>query len=415
MSAVLVERGEVTGLPYAVVCVPSLSLAAVHLTFRGGLLHHPQSQGQLPHLLEHLAARGPEGEGSTFAAQLERRGILFNARVHQEFTSYELRVPIDGVRQAVRDVTALAFSPVSWTQDHICTEQRVIADELLGSSRQVAHRVASELLARLYPDLAAAFDTEQATHSVQALTLEDVLAFRAKHHTRAGALLLLFTPQKVLPDWLAEVYSPPEGALIPWIQSPRTARGEHITLRGGGVCAYGVAFEALPFSHPDALALQLSYGLMGYGLGSALYRGAVLERGLTYHISTYVDALHSHGHVAFHARVQSPPLLTVLESVMRDAIDSLATGRWEHNDLTRARARYVSRLLLETERPDLHLARLTKQLLYTGDVHDVQDTIHTLYSVSPDQVTALWSNGRRWSDRVSVTLHAHHGEFHARR
>lgn len=413
MNAELLERGTHAGLQYVVVRVPSLALPAVHLTVRGGALHHPASQGQLPHLLEHLAARGPTGEGSAFAAQLERHGVLFNARVEMEFTSYEFRAPAARLRAVVRDATALAFQPVQWTEAHVRTEQQIISSELRGAHGQLAQRVASELQRRLYPELAGAFDVPRAVQGLPALTLADVLSFRAHHHTAGGALLILFTPGEVPPNWMADAFPAPPGPGAPWMTAPREGRGRHVTLRGGRAHAYGTAFHALPFAHPEALALQLSYGLLGYGLGSALYREAVLERGLTYHISTHVNALQHFGHVSFHAGVHTPQAAADLEGVMQRAVEGLTTGACTAQELDRARSRFVTRLLLESERTDLHLARLTKQLLHSGTVTPTCALIQALHAVTPEHITHLWADGRRWPDRVSVTLHAHPGDNHA--
>lgn len=402
---------KATTFPNGLRCVamnmPWVRVASVSLWFHVGQHHSPPELPPLAHMLEHLCMRGPDGDPTGFTLWLESQGALFNATVHREWTTFTGRVPPSTVSAGLTALRRIAFEDVGWTSHHVAIERDVIRSEMTGHVRDLTRRLPAEAKSLLLPSSAHAIPTSRHLDALDDVTLDQVLSFRRQYLTPANAILLLYGPQAEEEIGLASgIFAgiPPEPGLAS-APDPGQFQSQHRRLTDrGGACAVASAFPGPACGSPDQEIMGMAYGLLAYGMGSRLYREAVLQHGLTYQVQTDMEYCTHYGICVLFAKLRDAGGVTHFLDIVQRAVHDVAEGSFSASELGRARERYITHLCLVEENPEQAVVRHGRHLIHTGQPFDLEATVGRLRALNTADIAAVWRRYLDWSRAASVTV-----------
>lgn len=390
MTETRVGNLRVVALEHASVEVPLLTLAV-----RGGHLHAPGDLHQVPHLHEHLAMRGRDGAAAEHVDEVEQRGAIFNAHTLNEWTQFEARAPRAALAEAARVLAGTAFAPVTWRDDHVAVEVRVVAAELRQRQSTLRHHLTYRLKRATVGGAAGAISPRQHLDSLERITLQDLLAFRASFMTADNAVLLLLTNRPeadlaVVTRALSDI-ALPRGRQAGWAQpNPEAGDGcERVRITAHQHAA-GAGFRSVPFGDPRYGTLALALGLLAFGTGARLYRDAVLTRGIAYSIDTHMDYGAAYGFGSFMAITAAREHSDLFLDLLAQHIDDIAQNGPSLQEWERAKERYFVHLALAQEHAATASSWHLRSLLYRGQPFDFRGLREQLQELGSDDMLPVW-------------------------
>lgn len=401
------ERVYANGLVGVGMEMPWLKRTGLSLWFRAGQHTAFPSCLQIPHLVEHLVMRGPDGDPVAFTEALETQGALLNANVHRNWMAFELRSPTDTVEFGLTLLRDIVFGEVRWIKQHLEQERNIITAELASHAKDMTRRLPAEAKALLAPGSPYSVSISRQLGDLASVSLDDVRRFRESHLTPNNAFLLVCGSQteRVLDSAERILANLPAGrsALVPKLTL--TEAGVRRTFADrGGTNAVAVAFKAPPYSSPDREVLGLAYGLLTFGMGSRLFREVVLDKAVTYQVFADIEHSDSYGMAVFYARVRNADGVPVVLEALERHVKEIAEGRFTERELIRARERYLTHLCLIEERPDEAFRRHGRHYMYTGNLFDLEAAIRRLRTVDSQEIVGAWRRYMDWSQSVVSTV-----------
>lgn len=381
---------RVVALEHANVEVPLLTLAV-----RGGHLHAPGDLHQVPHLHEHLAMRGRDGEVQADADEVEQRGAIFNAHTLNEWTQFEARTPRAALADAARVLASAAFAPVRWRDEHVAVEAKVVTAELQQRQSTLRHHLTYRLKRSTVGRAAGAISPKQQLDSLERITLEDLLAFRTAFMTADNAVLLLLTSRPeadlaVATRALSDL-DLPSGEPAGWARAnPEPHNGWELVRVNARQHAAGVGFRSVPFGDPRYGTLALALGLLAFGTGARLYRDAILTRGIAYSIDTHMDYGATYGFGSFMAITAAREHSDLFLDLLARHIDDIAHNGPSLQEWDRAKERYFVHLALAQEHPVTASSWHLRSLLYRGRPFDFRSLREQLQELESGDMLPVW-------------------------
>ncbi len=146
-----------------------------------------------------------------------------------------------------------------------------------------------------------------------------------------------------------------------------------------------LAFEGLPFQHPDYYAAQLCAGALGGGMSSRLFQEVREKRGLCYAIYAFASGLTDSGMFAIYAAT-SPDRADELLGVIHDELSRAADAGFGEDELARMRAQVKMGLLAGLESSGSRTEQLARQILVYGRPLSTEELIESVEKVTLDDI-----------------------------
>ncbi len=329
---------------------------AVSMAFLVGVgsRYETDSEGGASHFIEHVVFKGtgkwPTAED--IASSVEGVGGIINGSTSQEMTSYWVKLPRDHWKTGFELLSDMLINPLFRKED-VEKERAVILEELWGMKDSPEDWVFVMATNLLWPGHPLGREIIGTKESLQNLSRERLLEFRARHYvptntviSLAGAITFeeaLETANRIFSNWTGD-QSPAFAPAPPPSDSPaqayerRRVEQTHMVLTWYG----------LSLNHPDRFALSVMNAILGEGMSSRLFTEIREKRGLAYSISSYLEFFVDSGAVGVVAGVSPNRFEEALQAIV-EQLSILRTQEVPEEELTKAREFVKGRLLLQLE------------------------------------------------------------------
>ena len=436
-----------SGLTVASETMAEADSVTLGLWVRAGAGHEQEDESGLAHLLEHMVFKGTRHrDGRQIVETIEDLGGWINAATGREATSYECKVPPEGVETAIALLAELFHEPLLQDKD-LEAEREVVLQELGQAEDTPDDIIFDRFQEQAWGGHSLGRPILGTKKSLRSFTTDSLHGFRARLYepsrlllTAAGAIdgdSLTKLAEAAFPAQASATQAKTNQAKTPQASSTQTSstqasstqtsstqtnsKGAPTAHNGkakdsdlhfgcetylnelttpeysGGFLSAGESFTQLHIVQgfpaygrradewPTLAALSQ---ILGGGMSSRLFQSLREEAGLAYAVHSFVSSLSHAGLFGVYAGTESArgtELLTRLNKIQ----DDLATRAPPVQEVERARAQLRTSLLFSRERSEARMESLAGRFLAWGKPTPLADTLARLDGVTPEAVRTL--------------------------
>ncbi|MBL9093137.1 MAG: insulinase family protein [Planctomycetaceae bacterium] len=350
----------------------SLESAAFTIRVPGGCIYEPESRGGLSVMTVEMTTRGAgQRDSRQFVDDLDNLGVERGDSVSDSLAGYsgatlsKNLIPALGI---FADVVRRAHLP----EDELDAARMVALQELAGVEDEPGQKVMQELRKLHYPwPWGRRSQGERA--ALESISLDEI----QRHYTRCfrpnGTIISV--AGKV--DWPA-VRDAVGDLLGDWkpidvpavVERPRTTRLNHLTHESNQT-HIAVAYDSIPYSHPDYFQAWGAVGVLSGGMSSRLFAEVREKRGLCYTVYASQTTLKEHGAVLCYSGTTAERAQETLDVTVGE-LRRLADGIEEH-ELARLKARIKSGLIMQQESSSSRSASIVRDWYLLGRVRTLDE------------------------------------------
>jgi predicted Zn-dependent peptidase len=230
-------------------------------------------------------------------------------------------------------------------------------------------------------------------------TLKDCQRFHSNHYNPDGAILSLAGNF----DWDTFIATA-ERLFGSWKGKPLQQHAKVVSIPGNSHLEHdsqqthiAVAYDAVPYNHPDYYQGRGLVGILSDGMSSRLFAEVREKRGLVYSVSASSHSLDDCGSVLCYAGTTAPRAQETLEVTIQ-TIQSLSNGI-EPDELKRLKSRVRTSLVMEQESSSSRSSQMAYDWAYLGRVPSRQELLKTIDALTCDSLLEHYRKHppRRWS------------------
>ncbi len=385
MSATILVHQLENGLTLLAEPMEWLESAAFSLVSPAGYGWDPPDRLGLANLTCEMLQRGAGKRNSRqFVDDLERLGVDWSSSISHAHTNFGAAMLADNLETALEffaDVVRRPHLPADQLEDarQVCLQEvRAVEDDLYT-------RVIQELRRRQYPDPYGR--SRQGTReTLLAITMDDVREFFTRQFQPAGTILsvagkidwpsLQRKVEELFGDWTPH-------PLPEWEESPPERGYEHIT-HPSSQTHIGIAFDSVPYSHPDYFRARAAVGALSDGMSSRFFTEVRENRGLSYAVWATNASTQKYGAVLCYAGTGADRAQQTLD-VMIGELVKLRDGIYP-DELRRVQVRIKSGLVMQQESSPARAASNAGDWYYLGRVQTLDEVEKIIDSLTVDDV-----------------------------
>ncbi|HYX30538.1 MAG TPA: pitrilysin family protein [Pyrinomonadaceae bacterium] len=292
----VVETTLDNGLRLGLIEDKRLPLVSFRLGFRSGDANDPPALPGLTDMMSHLLSEGTETRTSRqLAEEIERLGATLSVGSTSDFTTVaasSLSIYADEVLELVADVTIRSTFPENEVE-----LARENTKQLLIQQRAQPGFLASERMAKVIYGSHAYATISPTDEMLNALTRDDLIAFRASTFVPNNAVLivvgdfdhesLMTRVNELFAGWGSRAVDQPNSPAL----APRNERVVYLVDRPGSAQSnIVIANEAITRTSPDYFPMLLMHTVLGANASSRLFMNLRERKGYTYGAYSNLDA-----------------------------------------------------------------------------------------------------------------------------
>lgn len=378
--------------------------AAFTLVLPAGCTRDPDNKLGLANFTCEMAQRGcGPRDNRQFVEELDRRGADRSASVSQAHTSYGAAMLADDLIPTLQVYTDLARQP-RFPDTELEEGRLVCFQELHALEDDLAQRLMQALKMHTYPAPwgRSSYGTRD---GVSATVRDDIVAFHKNHYAPEGAILsvagkidwrqIMENVDALFSDWTAT--SP--GASV----ADRPARRYQHIEHDSSQMQIGVAFETVPYNHPDYFQARGAIGVLSGGMSSRLFTEVREKRGLCYTVYASYHSLRDDARVLCYSGTSTDRAQETLDVLLAE-ITRLASGI-DEPELRRLKARIKSALIMQQESSSARCGAMAGDWYHLGRLRDIHEINAAIDALTCDSINRFLSDHPP-SDFSIVTLGA---------
>jgi predicted Zn-dependent peptidase len=362
-----------------------LESAAFALLLPAGCQRDPQDRLGLASLTCEMVQRGCGNRTSRdFVDELENLGIDRSASVSNAHTSFGGAMPCERIFDALSIYADVVQRPLL-PEDQFEDAQLVCLQEVRGLEDDLAQKMMQELRRRRYGDPYGR--SSQGTQpSLEAATIEDVQRHFTTYFRPQQAILsvagkiewdaLREHVEKVFGKWEANELPPldVQPSKGPYTHIKHDSNQTHI----------GVAYPAVPYSHPDYYQNRGAVGVLSDGMSSRLFTEVREKRGLVYTVYASCHSLKHPGSVLCYAGTSTERAQETLDVLLAE-LKRLTDGV-EADELARLKAKIKSSLIFQQESSPARAGSMASDWHHLGRVKTLDEVAAIIDALSVETI-----------------------------
>jgi predicted Zn-dependent peptidase len=323
------------------------------------------------------------------AEQIEAVGGELNAATGVDSTAYYARVLRKDMPLALDILSDIIVSP-RFDRTELSRERDVILQEIaaaMDSPDDIAFDLVQEAA---FPNQAVGRPILGTVESVRSFKRNHLGAYLATHYhgpnmvlAAAGAVdhaALVAEAERGLGGFVPDAAAPPAAARYGggMRRSEKSFEQTHLVL----------AFEGVPYRHPDYFTAQICAGALGGGMSSRLFQEVRERRGLCYSVYSFASGLSDSGMFTIHA-AGGPDRAHELFAVIRDELAKAADKGFRPDEVARVKAQLKMGLLAGLESSSARAEQIARQILIHGRTLSTEELIEKVERVEAPNLQAL--------------------------
>ena len=185
--------------------------------------------------------------------------------------------------------------------------------------------------------------------SNQSITMDDLKSFHAQHFRPNGTIVSVAgnVDWEQLKDQVGELFDSWESKPEPVVQHTQPQNGVHHLQFDSQQTQIAIAYDSVPYSHPDYFQARGSVGVLSDGMSSRLFHEVREKRGLCYSVYASCHSLKDRACVICYSGTTSDRAQETLD-VLIDQLTQLSQGIQE-DELRRLKVQIRSGLVMQQE------------------------------------------------------------------
>jgi predicted Zn-dependent peptidase len=275
--------------------------------------------------------------------------------------------------------------------DDIGKEKDVVLEEIRSYEDEPAELVMDQLLKSFYGVHPLALPVLGNRKVIGALDRATLVGYRDNHYTADNVVIA--AAGNVRHSELIELMKPllqglPVSGVRHPISPPDPRPRQRVTVRTQEQVHLALAAPAIPFDHPDRFVLQVLNNILGGGVSSRLFQEIREKRGLTYGISSGVEAFHDAGMLLIHTAVD-PGKYRETADAINGILECMARGEISDAEIIRGRDQLKGNIFLALESTSNRMSRMASSKMYLGQVTPLATVMQMVAAVGPENVRAM--------------------------
>jgi predicted Zn-dependent peptidase len=374
------------GLRVATDRMDSVETASVGVWIGVGTRQEAPEYNGVAHMLEHMAFKGTASRSARdIAEQIEAVGGSMNAHTSREQTAYFVKVLKDDLPLAV-DILADILLRSTYDAGELQRERTVILQELGQAEDTPDDIIFDHFQEAAFPHQALGRPVLGKAAIIEELPRDALVDFRLRHYGASG--MIAVAAGNVDHDAFVELVKREFADLTPAgdtsYETARYTGGEYRNDQELEQVHFVLGFPGVSYTDPDYYGSMVLATLLGGGMSSRLFQEIREQRGLAYSVSAFSAPYLDSGIFAIYAGTgekETKDLITVLLEQLR-GVRSAAP----EDEVRRARTQMKAGLLMSLESTSARMEGLGSQLLIYGRPIPVDEIVHRIDSVTPEDV-----------------------------
>jgi predicted Zn-dependent peptidase len=360
------------GLVLAAEPMRSLESAAFTFLVPAGCAYEPLAQAGLAEFTCEMALRGcGERDSRTFIQDLENLGVEHGESVSTSHASFSGATLSGNLLPALEIYADLLRRP-QFPDDQLEPALLVVLQELAAIDDEPSQKVMIELRKHLYPDPWGR-SSHGRQETLEQIGLSQIKSHFAAHYQPRGAILGVagnFDWER-LKNRVGELFADwsPRDAAQPTLGASLEKRA-HIQHESNQT-QIGIAFESLPYRHPDYFQAWGAVGVLSGGMSSRLFTEVREKRGLCYSVYATMHTLHDRGSVLCYAGTSAERAQETLDVTLSELV-RVAQGV-QADEIDRLKARIKSGLIMQQESSISRSGSIARDWYHLGRVRSLDE------------------------------------------
>lgn len=373
------------GLVLLVETMRHVQSAAFSVLTPAGTIHEPSGANGTSAALCDLMSRGAGNLNSQqLTAALDNLGVQHNENVGWNFITFSGATLAENVIQALPYYASILREP-QLDLEQFPAVMSGVEQSLLAEEDEPQRKVLTELRRHAY-DAPWNRPTDGTLEDLDAITPESVIEHYKTHVRPNGTLIgvagnvdplqIRDVVGKAFGDW--KPHTAPEVVTI-----PGTRESRHISYPSSQT-HIGVAYNAVPYGHPDYYAAWAAISILSGGFSSRLFTELRERRGLCYSVFATLHTLLTEARVLAYAGTSTSQAQMAFD-VMVEELRKLGKGI-EPAELARCQARAKSSLIMQQESTESRATSIARDWFHLKRVNSLADIRAALDSLTIDKI-----------------------------
>ncbi len=352
--------------------MPWLESAAFTLLAPAGCTHDPDDRGGLSGFACEMTLRGAGFRDSRqFIQDLDNLGVERSESVSDAHAGYSGATLSANLPQALAIYADVVRSPLL-PKDQLEASRLAMLQDLRAVEDEPAEKVMIELRRRHYPQpWGRCSQGEQ--QAIQAITMEEIRRHVRAHYRPNGAILGVAGnfSWDALKDTVGELFGDwPPGAATAVVERPPAREDTHLPYDSNQT-HIGIAYESVPYRHPDYFQAWGAVGVLSGGMSARLFTEVRERRGLCYSVYAMYHSVRDYGGVFCYAATSADRAQETLDVTLAELV-RLAQGV-EEQELNRLKARIKSALIMQQESSSARSGAVARDWYHLGRVRTLDE------------------------------------------
>lgn len=260
-----------------------------------------------------------------------------------------------------------------------------VAQTIRGNEDEPRYKVVTELRARCF-ETPWGLPTDGTLAGLEALTHADVVAQQRSCFRPNGTILGIAGAVDVgrVLDLVADLFGDWAAVAEPTFETgPRGTKRDHLE-HDSTQTHIGIAYDAVPYNHPDYYAAWAAVGVLSGGMSARLFSEVREKRGLCYAVSASLSSLRHAGEVLCYAGTTNERAQQTLDVTLAE-LRRLGEGIGE-DELDRCKAGAKSALIMQQESTRARAGSLARDWYHLGRVRPIAEVRREIESLTTARV-----------------------------
>ncbi len=354
-----------------------------------GSAFETDAEDGISHFIEHMQFKGtPTRTAFEISDAFDALGAQVNAFTGKDMTCYYAKATCDHAAEAF-DLLADLFLHANYPEHEMVREKGVILEEI-GMNEDSPEDLCLDLLAR------ATFGKHNygrnilgPAANVKNFTREQVFHYKKERYVPRN--IVVSFAGNIDPE---EAFRLTEAAFGGLEDTPLVRRAKRVQFRAGNIVKrkkyeqvhFAIGFPSIPRDDDSYYAVQVMNAALGGGLSSRLFKRVREELGLAYSVYSYTSHYAETGLLAVYAGV-NPEKAEDAKQAIVGVIEELRRGGITEEEFLRGREQLKAGSVFSQESTNAQMLLYGRNLLYTGEVYDLEKRMEELSQLTLDDVT----------------------------
>ncbi|MCA8996928.1 MAG: insulinase family protein, partial [Planctomycetaceae bacterium] len=260
-----------------------------------------------------------------------------------------------------------------------------VAQSLLAEEDEPQRKALTELRKCCY-DSPWGRSTEGTLGELESITFEDVIEHAKRHLRPNGALIGVAgnVDAEAIRDCVEKQFADWDSLPEPTVDRQATAQRSHHLTHESAQTHIALAFNAVPYGHPDYYTAWAAVNILSGGSSSRLFTEVREKRGLCYSVYATLNSLLLEGRVMAYAGTTTERAQETLD-VMIQEIQKLKDGI-AADELARCHARAKSALIMQQESTGARASSIARDWFHLQRINTLEDVRKAVEAVTVDQI-----------------------------